>query len=57
MSKAIKKNGVFTLEPDEKISARAQRKADKELIKNKLSDDELRALLQRILVRLEALEG
>lgn len=57
MSKVIKKSGVFVLEPDEKISARAQRKADKELIKNKLSDDQLRELLQRILIRLEALEG
>jgi len=57
MSKVIKKNGKFTLEPDAKNLARAQRAADKESLNQKLSDEQLRAILQRIFDRLEVLEG
>ncbi|MBP9041531.1 MAG: hypothetical protein KBF64_07135 [Anaerolineaceae bacterium] len=57
MSKVIKKNGKFILEPDAKNLARAERAADKERLNQKLSDEQLRAILQRILDRLAALEG
>lgn len=57
MSKVVKHNGKFILEPDAKNLARAQRAADKERLNQKLSDEELRALLLRILIRLEALES
>lgn len=57
MSKVIKKNGKFILEPDAKNLARAERAADKERLNQKLSDEQLRAILQRILDRLAVLEG
>jgi len=57
MSKVIKKNGKFILEPDAKNLARAERAADKERLNQKLSDEQLRAILQRILDRLAALES
>lgn len=57
MSKVTKKNGKFILEPNAKNLARAQRAADKESLNQKLTDEQLRAILQRILIRLEVLEG
>lgn len=56
MNKTYKQNGKFFIEPDETYLARVQRKEDKVKVKAKLTDEELRALLERILIRLEALE-
>lgn len=56
MNKTYKQNGKFFIEPDETYLARVQRKEDKVKVKAKLTDEDLRALLERILVRLEALE-
>jgi len=52
----IKKDGKFEIVPSEAELARQQSKADKTKIKSKLTDEESRALLERILLRLEALE-
>ncbi len=57
MSKAYKKDGKFYLEPDPVITARSAAKADREKTKNKLTDQELRDILDRILIRLDALEA
>lgn len=57
MSKVIKKNGKFILEPDPLLAAKAQHTADIEKVKTSLGEAELRSLLERILLRLEALES
>ena len=57
MSKAYKKDGKFYLEPDPVLTARSAGKADREKTKNKLTDQELREIIDRILTRLDALEG
>ncbi len=56
MNKVTKKNGVFTLEPDPLITARQQSKDDQEKLKSILLDEELRRLLERILLRIDNLE-
>lgn len=56
MNKVYKQSGRFFIEPDEVYLARAQRKEDQVKVKAKLTDEELRALIERILIRLEALE-
>ncbi len=53
----VKKNGKFEIVPSDADIARAKAKEDKDKIKNKLTDEETRALLLNILVRLEALES
>lgn len=57
MSKAYKKDGKFYLEPDPVITARSAGKADRAKIKTKMSDEELRDVIDRILTRLDALEA
>ena len=56
MSKVFKRDGKFFLEPDPVILARAARTRDAEKLKSNMTDVELRALLERILARLAALE-
>jgi len=56
MSKVFKRDGKFFLEPDPVILARAARTGDAEKLKSNMTDVELRALLERILARLAALE-
>ena len=57
MSKVIKKDGMFILEPDPLSVAKAESFNDLAKIRNELSTAELNALLERILLRLQALEG
>ena len=57
MSKAYKKDGKFYLEPDPVITARTNSKADRAKIKKKLTDEELRDVIDRILTRLDALDA
>lgn len=52
----IKKNGKFEIVPSDAQLACAESKADKAKTKNQMSEPETRALLERILIRLEALE-
>lgn len=56
MSKVIKKSGVFILEPTPAHTARRQGKADLEKVRKALNDEELRAILERVMLRIEALE-
>jgi hypothetical protein len=56
MSKVIKKSGVFILEPTPTHTARQQGKADLEKVRKALNDDELRAILERVMLRIEGLE-
>ena len=56
MAKAIKHNGKYVLEPDQVISARIRSKEDLQKVMSKLSEQDLRELLERILTRLNALE-
>jgi hypothetical protein len=57
MSKAYKKDGKFYLEPDPVLTARSTGKADREKTKNKLTDQDLSEILDRVLIRLDALEA
>ncbi|KAF0112245.1 MAG: hypothetical protein FD147_306 [Chloroflexi bacterium] len=61
MDKATKRNGIFKLEPDpvktKAKEAKASQTADLAAIKSKLTDEALRAILERLLHRLEALEN
>ena len=56
-SKVIKANGRFEIVPSGADIARAKATQDKTKFKDKLTDGELRALLDRILDRIEALEN
>lgn len=57
MAKAIKHNGKYVLEADRVISARIRSKEDLQKVMSKLSEQDLRDLLERILTRLTALEN
>lgn len=57
MAKAIKQNGKYVLEKDRVISARIRSKEDLQKVMSKLSEQDLRDLLERILTRLTALES
>jgi len=57
MAKAIKQNGKYVLEADRVISARIRSKEDLQKVMSKLSEQDLRDLLERILTRLTALEN
>lgn len=52
----IKKAGKFEIVPSDADIARSKTKEDKDKIKAKLTDEELRSILHNILTRLEALE-
>ena len=52
----IKKNGKFEIVPSDEELARQSGKADMVKVKSKLTDEDTRAILERILLRLEALE-
>lgn len=56
MNKVYKTDGKFFLEPTPAYLARVKSNEDKDKVKGKLTDLELSALLERILIRLEALE-
>ncbi len=56
MSKVIKKNGKFILEPSPAHTARQQGKADLEKLKNDCSNKEFREILERVMLRIDALE-
>jgi len=56
MSKVIKKQGKFVLEPEAAQAARSKKEADLSLLQKELSSADLRGLLERILLRLEHLE-
>jgi len=56
MNKVYKTEGKFFIEPDEVYLARVKGKEDQVKVKEKLTDLELSSLLERILIRLEALE-
>lgn len=57
MHKVIKKDGMFFLEPDALIAAKAESLNDLAKVRSEHSAAELNALLERILLRLQALEG
>lgn len=57
MSTVIKQNGKFVLLPDPVIVAKEKSSEDLGKTKSKLTDDELRAILSNILIRLSALDG
>lgn len=56
MSKVTKKDGKFILEPNPTHTARQQGKADLEKVRKSLNDEELRAILERVMLRIDALE-
>lgn len=56
MSKVTKKDGKFILEPSPSHAARQQGKADLEKVRKALNDEELRAILERVMLRIDALE-
>lgn len=56
MSAVTKSNGKFTLLPDPMLAARAKSGEDMAALDKGLDENEVRALLTRILLRLEQLE-
>ena len=56
MVAVTKSNGKFALQPDPLLTARTRSALDKASLEKEMSDIELRALLARILLRLEHLE-
>ena len=57
MNKAYKDKNIIRLMPDPAIEARLSGKSDTTLVSGRLTDDELRGILTRILIRLETLEA
>ena len=57
MNAVLKTNGKFVLVEEAALAAREKSAEDKNLLKRVLEDVELRALLLRILIRLESLEA
>ena len=53
----VKKNGKFEIVPSDADIARAKAKEDKDKTKTDLANDDLREILSRVLLRLEALES
>ena len=56
MNSVTKSNGKFTLQPDPMLAARAKSVQDMASLDKSISESELRALLARILLRLDHLE-
>ena len=57
MAKAVKLNGKYQLEPNPALAARVLAGQDLETPGKKLEEEELKELLKRILLRLQALEN
>ena len=53
----VKKNGKFEIVPSDADIARAKAKEDKDNTKTDLANDDLREILSRVVLRLEALES
>ena len=53
----VKKNGKFEIVPSDADIARAKAKEDKDKIKTDLANGDFRDILNRVLLRLEALEN
>ena len=57
MSKVSKQNGKYILEPDPKLTAKSKSAEDLVKVQEALTDKELREILERVLLRLAALEN
>lgn len=56
MNTVLKTDGIFVLVADAALSAREKSAEDQDLLTRSLEESIFRQLLQRILIRLEALE-